>query len=49
MQAGYLSVLYGVSDKPLEYWSKQKSSTGSVRRVLDRELNENVGYLITLI
>lgn len=44
MQAGYLSILYSVGDKPLEYWSKQKSRTGSIRRVLDRELNENVGY-----
>lgn len=44
MQSGYLSLLYSTSKKPLEYWSKQKSRTGSIRRVLDEELNKNVGY-----
>lgn len=44
MQAGYLSIFYSVSEKPLEYWDKEKSRTGSIRRVLDRELNEKVGY-----
>ncbi|XP_003426449.1 uncharacterized protein LOC100678382 [Nasonia vitripennis] len=42
MQGGYLSLLYSTSNKPLEYWSKQKSRTGSIKKVLDEELNENV-------
>lgn len=45
MQKGYLSLLYGISDTPLEYWSKDKSRTGAVRRVLDEDINENVGYM----
>ncbi|XP_014205781.1 uncharacterized protein LOC106637498 [Copidosoma floridanum] len=42
MQGGYLSLLSSTGDKPLEYWSKQKSRTGSIQRVLDKELNERV-------
>ncbi|KAL7297260.1 hypothetical protein TKK_0009661 [Trichogramma kaykai] len=42
MLGSYLGLFYSVSDKPLEYWSKEKSKTGSIKRILDEELNENV-------
>ena len=49
MQGGYLSLLYSTSEKPLEYWSKQKSKTGVIKRVLDEDINENVGYTKNII
>ncbi|XP_076760659.1 uncharacterized protein LOC143429102 [Xylocopa sonorina] len=42
MVAGYVSLLYSVSDKPLEYWSKQNSQSGRIRKILDSDLLENV-------
>ena len=42
MKSGYLSLFYSIGEKPLEYWNKQYSRTGSIKRVLDEELNENV-------
>ncbi|CAL7949802.1 unnamed protein product [Xylocopa violacea] len=42
MVAGYVSLLYSVSDKPLEYWSKQHSQSGRIRKILDSDLLENV-------
>lgn len=45
MLGTYLSLLQSTSEKPLQYWSKEKSLTGSIKRVLDGELNEYVGYL----
>ncbi|CAD1480062.1 unnamed protein product [Heterotrigona itama] len=42
MVDGYLSLLYSIGDKPLEYWSKQQSQSGRVRKILDSDLLENV-------
>ncbi|OAD60360.1 hypothetical protein WN48_05659 [Eufriesea mexicana] len=42
MVAGYVSLLYSISDKPLEYWSKQHSQSGRIRKILDSDLLENV-------
>ncbi|KAF3422670.1 hypothetical protein E2986_00242 [Frieseomelitta varia] len=42
MVDGYLSLLYSISDKPLEYWSKQQSQSGRIRKTLDSDLLENV-------
>lgn len=45
MVDGYVSLLYSISDKPLEYWSKQQSQSGRIRKILDSDLLENVGYV----
>ncbi|XP_071869372.1 uncharacterized protein [Bombus fervidus] len=42
MVDGYVSLLYSISDKPLEYWSKQQSQSGRIRKILDSDLLENV-------
>ncbi|XP_033337272.2 uncharacterized protein LOC117226738 [Megalopta genalis] len=42
MVAGYVSLLYSISDKPLEYWSKHQSQSGRIRKILDSDLLENV-------
>ncbi|XP_017796083.1 PREDICTED: uncharacterized protein LOC108577443 [Habropoda laboriosa] len=42
MVDGYVSLLYSISDKPLEYWSKQHSQSGRIRKILDSDLLENV-------
>nr|XP_012145638.1 PREDICTED: uncharacterized protein LOC105663102 [Megachile rotundata] len=42
MVAGYVSLLYSIGDKPLEYWSKQQSQSGRIRKILDSDLLENV-------
>ncbi|XP_076235489.1 uncharacterized protein LOC143179929 [Calliopsis andreniformis] len=42
MVAGYVSLLCSISDKPLEYWSKQQSQSGRIRKILDSDLLENV-------
>ncbi|XP_076637298.1 uncharacterized protein LOC143349720 [Colletes latitarsis] len=42
MVAGYVSLLYSVGEKPLEYWSKQHSQSGRIRKILDSDLVENV-------
>lgn len=49
MQGAYLSLLYSTNSKPLEYWSKQKSRTGSIRRVIDKDLNKRVSHLFIFI
>lgn len=45
MVDGYVSLLYSISDKPLEYWSKQQTQSGRIRKILDSDLLENVGYV----
>ncbi|XP_054010410.1 uncharacterized protein LOC128893476 [Hylaeus anthracinus] len=42
MVAGYVSLLCSVGEKPLEYWSKQHSQSGRIRKILDADLLENV-------
>nr|XP_031825639.1 uncharacterized protein LOC116423953 [Nomia melanderi] len=42
MVAGYVSLLYSVGEKPLEYWSKRQSQSGRIRKILDSDLLENV-------
>ncbi|XP_076284297.1 uncharacterized protein LOC143210906 [Lasioglossum baleicum] len=42
MVAGYVSLLYSISDKPLEYWRKHQSQSGRIRKILDSDLLENV-------
>ncbi|XP_046433319.1 uncharacterized protein LOC124186028 [Neodiprion fabricii] len=42
VSSGYLSLLYSISDKPLEYWCKQHSQTGRVCKTLDSDLLENI-------
>ncbi|XP_066587065.1 uncharacterized protein [Prorops nasuta] len=42
MFGGYQSILYSISEKPLEYWSKKRSPTGHISKVVDNDLLENV-------
>lgn len=42
MFAGYVSLLCTIGKKPLEYWSKQHSQSGRIRKILDSDLLENV-------
>lgn len=46
MVAGYVSLLCSISDKPLEYWSKQQSQSGRIRKILDSDLLENVRLMM---
>lgn len=39
---GFVSLLYSISDKPLELWSKHVSQDGKIRRIHEIELNERV-------
>ncbi|XP_012255172.2 uncharacterized protein LOC105685547 [Athalia rosae] len=42
VSSGFLSLLYSIRNKPLEYWSKRHSPTGRIRKILDMDLLDTV-------
>lgn len=45
--SGYISLLYSISKKPLEHWTKEQSHTGKVHKTVDFDLHENVRALLS--